>query len=352
MSRVDRPAGLILFLSGPLSQQLDRLGEALVGVAKGVPMLVVPGDGVLTERGEVERESAAAAVAWTGGVTRVLAVRATETDEACRLLAYTAGRALEHQSCTAALVFTRGLGLTQQALEPLQRLPAAPPVFGGASTSPDLLTVDASGETKLASAAAFLLNGLAAPIVGSSLACRLVSAPLQITKAHGSTVLELDGEPALDALSQAGSRLVGEPLLLVALVPGPEEPPRASILRAVQGVDPIRGGLVLSDRAPEGAWLAFAAREASAARADLERMLRDVATEARGAAVRFALYVNGRGRGTGLYGSSDVDCRLIRGRFGDLPLAGFTSAFEFVALDGRVNLQLYSGALALFTIPS
>jgi small ligand-binding sensory domain FIST len=179
-----------------------------------------------------------------------------------------------------------------------------------------------------------------------------VSEPLRITRAHGSTVFELDGEPALDSLSQAGSQLVGEPLLLVALVASPDEPPRPPVLRAVQGVDPVRGGLILSDRVPEGAWVAFAAREAGAARADLERMLRDVATEARGAAVRFGLYFNGRGRGTGLYGASDVDCRLIRGRFRDLPLAGFTSAFEFVSAHGQTTLQLYSGALALFTIPS
>ncbi|MBN1607935.1 MAG: FIST C-terminal domain-containing protein [Polyangiaceae bacterium] len=352
LSRVERPAALIVFVSGPLSQQLEGLAETLRGVAKGLPTLVVPGDGVLTERGEVEHESAAAAVAWRGGRARLLAVTATDTAEACRLLAYRTGQTLESSPCTAALVFTRGPGLTQQALEPLRCLGRAPPVFGGASTAVELLAIDAEGEAKVSSAAALLLQGTPAPIVGSSLACRLVSEPLRITRASGSTVFELDDEPALDALSQTGSRLVGEPLLLVALVAGPDEPPRPPVVRAVHGVDPVRGGLILSERVPEGTWLAFAVREAGAARADLQRMLRDVATEACGAAVRFGLYLNGRGRGTGLYGASDVDCRMIRARFGDLPLAGVTSAFEFVADHRQTTLQLCSGALALFTIPS
>jgi small ligand-binding sensory domain FIST len=352
LGRVDRPAALIVFVSGPLSNQLEGLTDSLLRVAKGLPILVVPGDGVLTQRGEIERDGAAVAVAWTGGSARVLAATATDTDEACRLLAYRTGQTLEDSPCTAALLFTCGSGLTQHALEPLQRLDHTPPMFGGASTAPELLAIDPEGEARRSLAAALLLRGVPAPVVGSSLACRLVSQPLRITRAHGSTVYELDGEPALDALSQTGSHLVGEPLLLVALVAGPDEPPRGPILRAVQGVDPVRGGLILSDRAPEGAWLAFAAREAGAARADLERMLRDVASEACGAAVRFGLYFNGRARGTGLYGAPDVDCRLIRARFGDLPLAGFTSAFEFVVTHGQTTLQLCSGTLALFTLPS
>jgi small ligand-binding sensory domain FIST len=352
LSRVERPSALIVFVSGPLSERLDGLAENLRGVARGVPTLVVPGDGVLTERGEIEHESAAAAVAWTGGSARLLAVTANDTDEACRLLAYRTGQTLEHAPCTAALMFTRALGLTQQTLEPLQRLGRAPSLFGGASTAPALLAIDADGEAKPSLAAALLLEGVPAPVVGSSLACRLVTQPLRITRANGFTVFELDGAPALDSLSQAGSQLVGEPLLLVALVAGPDEVPRPPIVLAVHGVDPARGGLILSDRAPEGAWLAFAAREAGAARADLERMLREVANQACGAAVRFGLYLNGRGRGTGLYGAADVDCRLIRARFGDLALAGFTSAFEFTATQGEATLQLSSGALALFTIPS
>jgi hypothetical protein len=44
-----------------------------------------------------------------------------------------------------------------------------------------------------------------------------------------------------------------------------------------------------------------------------------------------------------------VDTRILRERFGDLPIAGVQSAFEIAPYADAQSLQLYSGVLTLFT---
>jgi small ligand-binding sensory domain FIST len=64
------------------------------------------------------------------------------------------------------------------------------------------------------------------------------------------------------------------------------------------------------------------------------------------------LYINCAGRGSSLYGQYDVDTRILRARFGDLPFAGIQSSFEIAPYCGRPALQLYTGVVAVFTTPS
>jgi small ligand-binding sensory domain FIST len=74
--------------------------------------------------------------------------------------------------------------------------------------------------------------------------------------------------------------------------------------------------------------------------------------ETAGSAPRFGVYVNCAGRGASLYGSADVDARIIRGRFPELPFAGISSSFEIAPHAGAPVMQLYTGVLSLFTSPS
>lgn len=98
---------------------------------------------------------------------------------------------------------------------------------------------------------------------------------------------------------------------------------------------------------------AFGVRSAAAARSGLEAKARAVATSALGSAPRFALYVSCAGRGRSLYGSPDVEARVLRQRFGDLPIAGMHSAFELVPWGvGEARVSIYTSVLALFRSPS
>jgi small ligand-binding sensory domain FIST len=121
----------------------------------------------------------------------------------------------------------------------------------------------------------------------------------------------------------------------------------------VRGIDPTRKGVMVGPEVKPGVRLAFAVRDAAAARAGRESPARDLSHQALGAAPRFAIFLSCAGRGQGLYGAADVEARILRQRFGDLPIAGMHSAFEIVPWGpGEARLALYTGVLALFRSPS
>jgi small ligand-binding sensory domain FIST len=209
---------------------------------------------------------------------------------------------------------------------------------------------------------------LSSPLVRASAACRLLMPLKIISKTRGSMVLEIEGAPALEVLSSVADNLEDQPLVFVALAP-PVQPDAARLdpalerggrpterpdvlIRAVQGVDPVRRGLLVSDEVRPGMRLAFAVRDAKAAREDLQSAVRDVLREAHGAAPRFGIYLNCAGRGSSLYGQRDVDLKILKSRLGELPLAGMQSSFEVSEVGGKPALQLYTGVLGLFTAPS
>ena len=91
----------------------------------------------------------------------------------------------------------------------------------------------------------------------------------------------------------------------------------------------------------------------AAAKAGVESIARRVMKQALGSAPRFAVYMSCAGRGQGLYGAPDVESRILRQRFGDLPIAGMHSAFEIAPWGpGNAKVALYTGVLALFRSPS
>jgi small ligand-binding sensory domain FIST len=176
----------------------------------------------------------------------------------------------------------------------------------------------------------------------------------RITETHGPLVLAVEGERALEVLSAVAADLVNQPLVFVVLS---DEPPGSSerselLLRAVQGVDPTRHGLLISEEVKPGMRMAFAVRDAGAARTDLEHVARELSRETAGAAPRFGIYINCAGRGAGLHHAPDVDVRILRSRFASLPIVGMQSSFEIAPHAGKATLQLYTGVFSLFTSPS
>ncbi|MEY2936514.1 MAG: hypothetical protein RL033_7263, partial [Pseudomonadota bacterium] len=93
----------------------------------------------------------------------------------------------------------------------------------------------------------------------------------------------------------------------------------------------------------------FGVRDAQAARDDLERLTRELRRDIAGAAPLSALYVNCSGRGRSLYGRPNVDTRILRERFGDIPVAGMQSSFEIAPHGDSPSFQLYTGVVALFS---
>ncbi len=354
---LDRPGGGLVFCSGAIANAPDEVAAQISKVAAGTPVLIVSGTGVLSEQGEIERQSAASMIAWSGGQSEVLSCGGATPDELGESLARQLGDRLGRRA-PASLVFVGADSYGPAALEPLREIRGAQHVFGaGAVGERALVAIDSQGRVHEGGAVAMVMHGMAPPLIRASHACRMLLPLGRITGTRGSMVVEIDGRPALDLLSEVGSELSDQPLVFAVLA---EEEAAARqvggrpelIVRGVQGVDPVRRGLMISDEVREGMRMAFAVRDAAAARTDLEAVSRELSRETAGAAPRFALYMDCAGRGASLYGSFDVDTRILRQRFGDIPLAGMHSAFEIAPFGGHPTLQLYTGVLALFSAPS
>lgn len=346
-------AGLV-FLGGPLAERTEEVAGVFGEAELGFPLLVACGAGVISERGELEGEPAATALAFRGGRPEAIVSAGPNYDEAASALA-TRLDALGRGHASTALVFARSEGFGVDSLEPLLAAHTANIVGAGMPGASPVAAVDREGRVGLGTLGALLMRGLTPARVRSSPGCRLLMPLRPITAARGPLLCEIGGEPALEVLQGAATGLEGQPLILCVVAPErtPEESARADlVVRGIQGVDPARGAIVLSGDLKLGWRVAFAVRDAAAARADLELCARDLAREAAGAAPLFGIYVSCAGRGTELYQTPDVDLRILRGRFPEIPLVGLHSAFEIAPFDGRTAVHFYTGVLAVFTAPS
>ena len=346
-------AGLVL-LGGGLGDRVQEIAEPLAAAQLGCPLLIASGAGVISERGELENEPAACALAFRGGKPEAIVTAAANHDEAATTLA-TRLATLGRGQASTAIVFAQSEGFSVDSIEPLLDAKTANLVGGGTPGSAPIAAIDREGRLGLGMLGALLMRGLTPARVRSSPACRLLMPLRPITAARGPLLSEIGGEPALEVLKGAAADLEGQPLVLTVLAPEstPAESARSElIVRGIQGVDPARQAIVLSGEIKPGWRVAFAVRDAAAARADLELCMRDLGRETAGAAPLFGVYVSCAGRGTPLHERPDVDLRVVRGRFPDVPLVGLHSAFEIAPFDGRPAVHFYTGVLALFTAPS
>jgi small ligand-binding sensory domain FIST len=346
-------AGLFL-LAGGLAAQAGDVARALAKAELGLPFLLASGTGVLTERGELERTAAGAGLLFRGGRPEAMAAQATTTDAAVEKLAGRLAIATRGRAATA-LVFARAEGFGIDSIEPVAAVANLGVLGGGTPGGAPIFAVDREGDVSEGGIGALLTLGLSPARVRVSPACRLLMPLRPITEARGPLVISIGGEPALDVLESIGSELQGQPLVLGVLAPpeSPEQEGRPELaVRGIQGVDPGRRALVLSGDIRPGARFAFAVRDAAAARADLERTTRELGRELQGSAPLFAVFVSCASRGTALYGSPDVDVRVLRATFPDLPMVGLHSAFEIAPHAGRTTLHYYTGVLGVFTAPS
>jgi small ligand-binding sensory domain FIST len=348
-----RPAGGLVLVAGGMASKLEAVAAALGRAELGFPVFVASGSGVITERGEVEGESAGAALLWVGGAADAWVVDATESDLCSALSRELATRNATGRAETA-LIFMRPNGVQPHTIEALHGLKAARVLGAGTLADSHVYAVASSGAVSRGAAGALTIRGLPRPILASSPACKLLMPLREISEVRGPMVLLIEGEPALEVLSTVAHALVDQPLVFVALATerGVESMRPPLLLRAVQGVDPARHGLIVSEEVRVGMRMAFAVRDASAARADFEMRIREIARESAGAAPRFGVCLNCAGRGVSLYKKPDTDLRMLKARFGEIPWIGLFSSFEIAPHGDEPALQLYTGVVGLFTAPS
>lgn len=342
-SGVAKASAGIVFAAGIRSGQLERLASAVRDAWPGIPAVVVPASGVLSERGEVEGGPAASGLLWAGGRAEAFAVEGGALGD-------TLGGA---DAPSTALLFPQPEAFAPEALD------LAPPagqvqLLGGGTAGGPAVAIGGDGALRSAPFVGLALRGLARPIVDASPACRLLGSFETIDEVERSgLVLRIGGRPALEALSKSAASLdsTARPQIFALVADGDDD--RRFLVRPIRGVHPDKRGVVVGPDARVGRRMAFAVRDGAVARIDLERAARQVAQRASGSAPRFALFVSCAGRGRALFGAADAQTRILRQRFGDLPVAGMQSSFEIVPWsDGSARIQLYTGVLALFASPS
>ena len=102
--------------------------------------------------------------------------------------------------------------------------------------------------------------------------------------------------------------------------------------------------IVLGAEVAPGDPILFCRRDPESARADLDRMLRQLAGRLQGPP-KAGIYVSCIARGAALFGEPGVETGMIRDRFGDIPLIGFFANGEI----SRDRLYGHTGVLTLFT---
>ena len=245
--------------------------------------------------------------------------------------------------------------LVHQIGEDGNRLPI---VGAAASGSPDgqYIYEWLDGEVVEAGVAGMLLTGAIHTEIGVAQGCQPIGRSLEITRAEGNVIYEVNGGPALDGLQGALESLSTEDLrqsgrvvfIGIAMEKENPAPQRGDFLvRNVVGYDKESGAIAVSESVSEGQLIQFHLRNSSSADKEIQEIVLDLHKRTREQPPAFGMYFNCLGRGKGLYGEANHDIRIIKQRFPDLPVIGFFGNAEFAPIGGRNFAHAYTGALVL-----
>jgi small ligand-binding sensory domain FIST len=182
--------------------------------------------------------------------------------------------------------------------------------------------------------------------------CRPIGPPLEVTRAQGNVVIELDHQPALARAEQVLQGLAAKERTHLERGLYVGRPVRAGasergdyLIRNLLGADRDQGVIAIGDQVAERERIRLHVRDAETAREDLELLLApqefDVAA---GAALLFTC--NGRGRG--LYGRPDGDISILRSALGGaVPAGGMFCAGEIGPVGARNFLHGHTASLAI-----
>jgi small ligand-binding sensory domain FIST len=171
----------------------------------------------------------------------------------------------------------------------------------------------------------------------------------RIDEARDNVVMAIDGRPALAVfLDDIGPDLARDPRglggVIFAGLPVQGSDTGDYLVRNLMAIDPRQGWIVLGAEVAPGDQILFCRRDPESARADLDRMLKQLAGRLPGPP-KAGIYVSCIARGAALFGEPGIETGLIREKFGDIPLIGFFANGEI----SRDRLYGHTGVLTLFT---
>ncbi|HEY2955821.1 MAG TPA: FIST N-terminal domain-containing protein [Candidatus Eisenbacteria bacterium] len=199
---------------------------------------------------------------------------------------------------------------------------------------------------------ALALKGALRADVVVSQGCRPIGPPLEVTRADGNVVIELDGQPALEraeqvlrSLSPAERGRLSRGLYVGRPARRGAEGRGDYLIRNLLGADRDRGVIAVGDRVEEREKLRLHVRDATTAQEDLELLLSPQAFDSPACA---ALVFACNGRGRGLYGRPDGDISVLRAALGAaVPAAGMFCAGEIGPVGERNFVHGHTASIAL-----
>jgi len=174
-----------------------------------------------------------------------------------------------------------------------------------------------------------------------------ISSPLQLNKANGFTLEQIELEPALRNLERH-QQDVGEVLCAVSNSNSSNFIERGDYeLYHIVGNDPKLGTVNLSGTVRAGRYLVWARRQAETAKSNLEAAIQ-AHKQSHSSEPRFGFMFNNISRGPEFYGGRDQDLALFQEAFPSTPLIGFYSNAE-IAPNKQYNgvIHHHSSLLAL-----
>ena len=357
-SGADRADVALVFTSGDARSGGHALLHAVRRATGARAVVGCSGAGVLTERQEVEGETAVAVLAVRD--ERLVAapflladLQALGLDAGSRMAQAAAETVLQSGSVIA---LPDARGLDPWAL--LERFDAAVgfvPVLGAVASGLPLVEL-CNTDVAEGALAGLALSG-AEPVVGVAQGCMPIGEAFVVTAADDHVIHTIGSRPALRVLREAIETLPdpAERLRRAGLFAGLAIDPAKSplergdfVVRNLLGIDDESVAIALAEHVRVLQTIQFQIRDAAAAHADLDEMLVAVERELAGRRPSFGLYFNCAGRGRALFGKPDHDVALIRSRLGDFPFAGFFGNGEFAPRNRRNLFHTYTGVLALY----
>jgi small ligand-binding sensory domain FIST len=180
---------------------------------------------------------------------------------------------------------------------------------------------------------------------------------MTVTAADGNVILGLAGVPAVDKVHDVVAEL------------GPEDQALASaglqlglamdeyaddhdtgdfLVRAIAGVDDVRGGIVVGDLVAVGRTVQLQVRDAGAADADLREVLDRLRRTSRLDTVESALLFSCNGRGAGFFGTAEHDAVVVQEALAADGVAGFFAAGEIGPVGGRNHVHGLTASVLAF----
>ncbi len=224
---------------------------------------------------------------------------------------------------------------------------------GGETPGQNALLVD-DNEYREGAAAAFVSGSLELETVVSQ-GCRPIGPHLIVTKAEGTIIQELGGEPPLTKLQSLvedlpprDQRLVQKGVHIGTVINEQQESFSRGdfLIRNVIGLDRDSGAMQVGSQIRTGQTVQFQVRDAESADRDLRELLeREASSEA---PVSSALLFTCNGRGSRLFEEPDHDAGVLQETFGNLPNAGFFAQGELGPIGGKNFIHGYTACVTLF----